>query len=207
MELQRALAQVAAIQDQITRSDVYRGYRSLPVAASGVIGLAAAWLQPRGLASDPLSFVVYWMIVAVCAGFVGVSEIVYNYVVRDEALARQRTRRVVGQMLPSLLAGAIVTVCLSHLSAALVPLLPGLWAICFGLGIFASKLYLVRASGWVALYFYVMGVALLWMATGPETTLTPWSVGGTFGVGQLLTAAVLYWNLETENVRHEKEED
>ena len=197
MELQRALAQVAAIQDQITRSDVYRGYRSVPVAASGVIGLAAAWLQPRGLASDPLSFVVYWIVIAVCAGFVGVSEIVYNYVVRDEALARQRTRRVVGQMLPSLLAGLIVTVCLAHLGTALLPLLPGLWAICFGIGIFASKLYLVRASGWVALYFYVMGVALLWMATGPES-LTPWSVGGTFGVGQLLTAVVLYWNLETE---------
>lgn len=197
MELQRALAQVAAIQDQITRSDVYRGYRSLPVAGSGIIGLAAAWLQPRGLASDPLSFVVYWMVVAVCAGFVGASEVVYNYVVHDEALARQRTRRVVGQMLPSLLAGAIVTACLAHLSAALVPLLPGLWAICFGIGIFASKPYLVRASGWVALYFYVMGVALLWMARGPES-LTPWSVGGTFGVGQLLTAAVLYWNLETD---------
>jgi hypothetical protein len=42
MELNRALAQVAAIQDQLTRADVYRGYRSLPVAASGAIGLVAA---------------------------------------------------------------------------------------------------------------------------------------------------------------------
>jgi hypothetical protein len=206
MELDRALAQVAAIQDQIARSEVYRGYRSVPVAASGVIGLAAAWLQPRGLAADPLAFVAYWIVIAICAGFVGASEIVYNYIVHDNALARRRTRRVIGRLLPSLLAGAIVTVCFAHLSAALVPLLPGLWAICFGIGIFASRPYIVRASGWVALYFYVMGVALLWTARGPET-LSAWAVGGTFGVGQLLTAAVLYWNLENDTSNHEKEEE
>jgi hypothetical protein len=208
MELHRALAQVAAIQDQLTRADVYRGYRSVPIAASGLLGIAAAWMQPRGLAADPVSFVVYWLAIGVCAGFVGVSEIVYNYVVHDESFARRRTRRVVGQLLPSLLAGAIVTGCLVRLGPALVPPLPGLWAICFGLGIFASKPFLVRASGWIALYFYVMGVALLWIARGPES-LSPWSVGGTFGVGQLLTAAVLYWNLETDldwNGESEKEE-
>jgi hypothetical protein len=209
MELDRALAQVAAIQDQITRADVYRGYRSLPVAASGLIGLAAAVLQPPGLASDPLGFVTYWTVIAACAGFVGVSEIVYNYVVHDEALARGRTRRVVGQLLPSLLGAAIVTACFVRLSTALVPLLPGIWAICFGVGIFASRPFLVRASGWIALYYYAMGVWLLWSARGPES-LSAWSVGGTFGIGQLLTAVVLYWNLENDRddqSTYEEEED
>jgi len=138
-----------------------------------------------------------------------VSEIVYNYVVHDEALARRRTRRVVGQLLPSLLGAAIVTACFVRLSTALVPLLPGIWAICFGIGIFASRPYLVRASGWIALYFYAMGVGLLWIARGPES-LSAWSVGGTFGVGQLLTAVVLYWNLENDHEdrsTYEEEED
>jgi hypothetical protein len=200
MELPRALAQIAEIHDQVTKTDVYRGYRSVPLAASGLMGLAAAWLQPHGLNADPVRFVVYWMAVAACAGFVGISEIVYNYVVRDEARARRRTRLVVGQLLPSLLAGALVTVSFLHLDTALVPLLPGLWAMWFGIGIFASRPYLVRSSGWVALYFCAAGLLLLWTARGPET-LNPWAVGGTFGVGQLLTAAVLYWNLEQDDVR------
>jgi hypothetical protein len=195
VELPQALAQIAEIHDQVAKTDIYRGYRSVPVAACGLIGLAAAWLQPQGLGSDPTGFVIYW--VAVCAGFVGVSEIVYNYVVHDEARARRRTRRVVGQLLPSLLGAAIVTGSFVHLSATLVPLLPGIWAICFGIGIFASRPYLVRASGWVALYYYFVGVLLLWVARGPGT-LNPWAVGGTFGVGQLMTAVVLYWNLEHE---------
>jgi hypothetical protein len=206
MELHRALAQVAEIQDQLTRADVYRGYRSVPVAGSGIIGLFAAWLQPAGLPADPLAFVGYWIVIAICAGFVGVSEIVYNYVVHDEALARRRTRRVVGQMLPSLLGAAIITGSFVHLSAELVSLLPGIWAICFGIGIFASRPFLVRASGWAALYFYAAGVALLWTAQA-HAPLSGWSVGGTFGVGQLLTAAVLYWNLENEKTRDEEEED
>jgi hypothetical protein len=195
MELPQALAQIAEIRAQAARTDVYRGYRSVPVAASGLMGLAAAWLQPAEFARDPLSFVIYWTAVAACSGFVGVSEIVYNYIVHDEALARSRTRRVVGQLLPGIAGAAIVTGCLVHLSPAFVSLLPGLWALSFGLGIFASLPYLVRASGWVALYFYVAGALLLWTAGGSDV-LSAWAVGGTFGVGQLLTAAVLYWNLE-----------
>jgi hypothetical protein len=197
MELPQALAQIAEIRAQAAKAEVYRGYRSIPIAASGLLGLAAAAVQPAALAGDPTGFVVYWAAVAACAGFVGVSEIVYNYIVHDEELARRRTRRVIGQLLPGLLGGAIVTASFVHLGPGLVPLLPGIWALSFGLGIFASRPYLVRASGWVALYYYAAGAALLWTAGRPGT-LDAWAVGGTFGVGQLLTAGVLYWNLEQE---------
>src|SRR6266540_1208840 len=198
MDLSRALGQLADIHQQIAKAEVYRGYRSLPIAASGLMGFAAAWAQtPRLGASDPIGFVVYWAAIAACAGFVGASEIIYNYVVHDDRIARRRTRQVVGQFLPSLLAGEAITVSFVHLSSTLVPLLPGLWAICFGIGTFASRPYLPRASGWIALFYYAAGVALLWLVRGPEP-LRGWWVGGTFGTGQLLAAVVLYWNLERE---------
>jgi hypothetical protein len=196
MDLSRALGQLADIHQQIAKGEIYRGYRSLPIAVSGLIGLAAAWAQAPGLgAGDPLGFVLYWTSVAACAAFVGASEIIYNYVVHDDRASRRQTTQVVGQFLPSLLAGAVITLSFVRLSAALVPLLPGLWAICFGIGIFASRPYLPRASGWVALFYYAAGVALLWVARGPEP-LRAWWVGGTFGTGQLMAALVLYWNLE-----------
>jgi hypothetical protein len=196
VDVTRALDQIAAIHEQIAKGEVYRGYRSLPVAASGVIGLAAAWLQPASLGTaDPIGFVLYWAAIAAAAGFVGASEVIYSYAVHDDASARRKTRQVVGQFLPSVVGGAAITVCLTHLSAAMVPLLPGLWAFCFGLGTFASRPYLPRASGWVALFYYTAGFVLLWIARGPEP-ITGWWVGGTFGVGQLLAALVLWWNLE-----------
>jgi hypothetical protein len=135
------------------------------------------------------------------AGLVGASEIVYNYVVHDRASERRRTRQVVGQFLPSLLGGGIITASFVHLSAALAPLLPGVWAICFGIGTFASRPYLPRGSVLVAGFYYAAGVALLWSARGPDA-LSAWWVGGTFGAGQLLAAAVLYLSLE----RHPKAE-
>src|SRR5262249_57116123 len=107
----------------------------------------AAWLQRAALgAADRIGFVLSWTAVAAGAASVGASEIIYNYLVHEDASGRRRTRKVVGQFLPSLLGGAAMTVCFAHLSAALVPLLPGLWAICFGIGTFASRPYLPRAS-------------------------------------------------------------
>jgi hypothetical protein len=198
VDVPRALAQIEAIHEQLAKGEVYRGYRSLPVAASGLIGVAAAWLQPSRLThGDPVGFVLYWTLVAACAALVGTSEIAYNYVVHDDVAARRHTTRVIGQFLPSLLGGAIITVSFVHLSAALVPLLPGIWAICFGIGIFASRPYLPRASGHVALFYYAAGVVLLWIGRGPEP-LQGWWVGGTFGLGQMLAALVLYWNLERD---------
>ena len=200
MDVSRALTQIAEIHQQIAKGEVYRGYRSVPVAASGVIGLVAAALQPRNIAAqDPTAFVVYWSIVAGIAGLVGISELAYNYVVREDVADRRRTRRVIGQFLPGLLAAVAVTGSFVHLSPTLVPLLPGIWAICFGIGVFASRPYLPRASGFVALFYYAAGIALLWRARGIES-LAAWWVGGTFGIGQLLAALVLYWHLE----RHEE---
>lgn len=196
MDFSRALNQIADIHEQIARGEIYRGYRSLPLAASGLIGFVAAWLQPRALGlNDPTGFVLYWTAIAACAGFVGASEILYNYIVHDDRTERRRTKQVVGQFLPSLVAGMVITGSFVHLGAALVPLLPGLWALCFGIGTFASRPYLPKASGWIALFYYGAGVVLLCIARGPEP-LNGWWVGGTFGAGQLMAAAVLYWNLE-----------
>jgi len=196
VDVTRALEQIAEIHQQIAKGEVYRGYRPLPVALSGLIGIVAAALQPSRLGTtDPLGFVMFWSIVATCAALVGSSEILHTYVVHDEAGSRRRTRKVVGQLLPSLVGGAAITACFVHLSAALVPLLPGLWAICFGIGIFSSRPYLPRASGWVALFYYAAGVALLWIARGAEP-LSGWWVGGTFGIGQTFAAVVLWWGRE-----------
>jgi hypothetical protein len=198
VDVSRALDQIAEIHEQIAKGEVYRGYRSLPIAASGLIGIVAAWLQPATIgAADRVGFVLYWALIAAAAGFVGSSEIIYNYVVHEDAPGRRHTRRVVGQFLPSLVGGVAITACVVHLGAELVPLLPGLWATCFGIGIFASRPYLPLASGWVALFYYVAGFALLWSAGGAAPLpLTGWSVGGTFGTGQLFAALVLWWNLE-----------
>jgi hypothetical protein len=196
MDAARALDQIAEIHRQMAKGEVYRGYRSVPVAMSGAIGITAAAFQPAGLAlRDPTGFVAYWTVIAAVAALVGSSEILFNYATKEDASGRRRTRRVVGQFLPSLAGAVVLTVCFAHVSPTLVSLLPGVWAVCFGIAVFACRPYLPRASGWVALFYFGAGSALLWAGHGADTT-GGWSVGGTFGLGQLLAAAVLWWNLE-----------
>ena len=67
MDLHDALTQIAEIRRRAAAAGEFRGYRSLPVAASGVLAVFAAWLQPMFVpASDePLrSFTLYWTVVA-----------------------------------------------------------------------------------------------------------------------------------------------
>ncbi len=74
-------------------------------------------------------------------------------------------------------------------------MLPGLWSLVFSLGIFASYRLLPRQSLWIGFYYAVCGcLCLLWGQA--ENVLAPWQMGLSFGGGQLLGAAMLYWNLE-----------
>jgi hypothetical protein len=80
---------------------------------------------------------------------------------------------------------------------ALVRVLPGLWALLFGLGVFASRPYLARATGWVALWFVVAGTALLAFPPGSLAALGR-AHGGVFGLGLLAAAVVLHLDLPRE---------
>jgi hypothetical protein len=129
--------------------------------------------------------------VGTLALLVGSAEIVWHYFARADDVERARTRHVAGQFLPALFAGALVTGAFIRQDPNLVVLLPGLWALFFGVGTFATRPYSPRGSGWVALYYWSAGLVLLWTA-GTVDQMSAWAVGGTFGVGQLLTAGFLY---------------
>lgn len=206
-DVSRALEQIAEIHEHLAKGEVYRGWRSVPVASSGAIGLgAAAWQSAAMRPVEPWSFTAYWLAVGAVALLVGCSEIAWHYVRRATDTERRRARQVLAQFLPALVAGAIATGALLRLSPALAVLFPGLWALFFGVGIFAARPYVARAAGWVALYYWSAGLFLLWSSQGVDT-LSPWAVGGTFGVGQLLSAVVLYWNLERPDGRVTHAED
>jgi hypothetical protein len=197
-----ALEQIAEIHGHLAKSEVYRGWRPVPVAASGVIGLAAATYQTAGNTSiEPLSFVWFWSIVAAIALAVGCAEILWHYVRLATPADRRRSRRVLGQFLPALLAGAFITLALVRLDPATVALLPGLWSVLFGVGVFAARPYLPMASRAVAAFYWVAGLTLLWTCRD-TSALSPWMVGVPFGVGQLLSAGALYWSLERRNGDH-----
>ena len=214
-DVTRALEQLDEIHTRIARTAVYRGWRSAPVALSGLAGIIAAALQRtiqgEDAASEPRTWVLYWLAVALVALAIGCGGIVRPYV-REESLTEQRrTQQVFAQFLPSLAAAACITVGLLRVNPALASCLPGLWSLLFGVGIFSARPHLPTAAAIVSAYYAIAGVAMLWtLGTSalPGTGIASgfsWAVGGVFGAGQLIAAAALYWSLERDAVFPESE--
>ncbi|MAV37932.1 MAG: hypothetical protein CMJ59_21040 [Planctomycetaceae bacterium] len=198
MELREALGQIAEIRQQMARSEVFRGYRSLTVGGSGALGLLAAFCQPY-LVASPASelgrYISFWVGVAALSVIVAAGEMAWRVHHTHSALARQMTQLAVEQFLPSLLVGAGLTLCIYRSAPAVAWMLPGLWSFTFSLGVFASYRLLPRQFFWVGLYYFACGMGCFLWGQGPNA-LSPWQMGISFGGGQLLSAAILYWTLE-----------
>lgn len=198
MELHDALAQITAIRSQIARTETFRGYRSATVAFSGLLALGGAGLQSVWLPQPQESVGAYlslWVgLAAVCLVAVG-AELAARCYRATSPLRRQITLLAVEQFLPCVVAGGLLTGAIVVFAQESLWMLPGLWAILFSLGVFASCRLLPRQTFWAGVYYMAAGVAALAFARG-DAALSPWAMVGTFGVGQLLTAVILYVTLE-----------
>jgi hypothetical protein len=198
MELREALTQITEIRLQLARTEVFRGYRAMPVAFSGGLALLAALIQAATIA-DPATqmgpYLVLWVGAALVSALAAGLEMMIRARNSSSPITRELTWLALEQFCPSLLAGALVTVVLFRFAAESLWMLPGLWQIFFGLGIFASCRLLPRPTFWVAVFYLGTGLAVLAVAQG-EAALSPWVMGLPFGAGQFLAAFILYRTLE-----------
>ena len=198
MELREALTQISEIRQQMARTEVFRGYKALPVAFSGILAVLAAIFQAAYLRDPSQQVIAYlslWIGTAVLGGAVAGVEMVLRSRGPDSSLRREITWLAVEQFMPCLAAGGLLTVVLVRAAPESLWLLPGLWQILFSLGVFASSRLLPRATSGVAFFYLVTGLLTLCLARG-EAAFSPWAMGVPFGVGQLFAAAVLYRTLE-----------
>ena len=197
MELREALSQIDEIRQQMARTELFRGYRSLTVGFSGVLALVAATLQPYVVesATQLRDFLVLWLVVASVSLLTAVIQLWRRVRLANSRLARQATLLAAEQLLPSIFVGAVVTLCIYRYASHAAWMLPGLWSLIFSLGIFASYRLLPRQVAWVGMYYVVAGAACLIWGQGAHA-LAPWQMALSFGGGQIFGAVVLYWTLE-----------
>src|SRR5437588_797780 len=164
MDLREALTLIAAIRQQVAQTEIFRGYRAAPVALSGVLAWLAAGLQAWLLPEPEKSlgaWLTLWIGAALCSlAITGVAMAIYCWQA-PSPLTRTLTSLAVGQFLPCLLAGGLLTVVLwLHVPDSLW-MLPGLWSLLFSLGIFASFRLLPRATFFVAVWYLAAGIFCL----------------------------------------------
>lgn len=200
MRLDDALAQISEIREHMARTGFFRGYRAITIAWTGLLGFAAAGIQILIVPFpevDTTSYLVVWIgCAAVGLAIVG-TELMSRCRNSGSRRVHDMTWAAIEQFLPALVAGGLLTLVISLSLPESIWMLPGLWQILFSLGVFASSRFLPRATYWVGVFYLITGVSCLALVQG-DAAFSPWIMAVPFGVGQFLTAGVLYWTLERD---------
>jgi hypothetical protein len=191
-DLNKALGDISSIRRQMARTTEFRGYGPATLAATGVIALLAAAAQALWL-SDPAGHILLYLVIWVTTAIISATLIGVQTVTRAQrihsGMADEMIHMAVEQFLPSVGAGALLTFVLIRSIPSAFWMLPGLWQIIFSLGVFSSCRFLPRPMIAAGAWYLLAGLTCL--ALADNRALSPWTMGITYGVGQVLVAAIL----------------
>jgi hypothetical protein len=187
MEVSRALADLEEVRSRLAAVQRFRGWSGGAAVMSGTaaltIGLYQLVVLPAPVSAlDASRYVTMWIACLIFALAINYGAIVL-WLARNWTLRARSELRTVGMtIVPAIATGGVLTAALinHHLDG----LLPGVWCVCYSMGLFASRAMVPRGVLAVAALFGAAGTALLFAQdTG---ALRWWVMPATFGVGQLL---------------------
>lgn len=192
-DLHKALADIGNIRVQLAAGTMFRGFGPAVIAGSGLLALAAAIAQSAGLlpSTDAFAYVLVWVGVACLASVLIGVEMRARSRRQHAGLADAMLWGAVEHFLPFGAAGAVIAALLMRNAPELAWLLPGLWQMLVGLGLFAAVRFLPRTVILAAAWYLLAGTTVLAFASASRT-FGPWDMGLPFGIGQLLLAAMLH---------------
>ncbi|MCK4868249.1 MAG: hypothetical protein KAT39_09365 [Alphaproteobacteria bacterium] len=194
-DVDRALADIANIRNQLAAGTMFRGFGPAVMAVTGVLAIFMAGAQsiwPEALAADTLILLAGWVVTAAVSAGLIVAEMLARSRRHHGGLADAMIWNAIQQFLPAGFAGGAIGLVLVRFAPDSLWLLPGLWQVLVALGIFASVRSLPPLIALVGAWYFVAGVAVLIVASLGQS-LSPWMMGLPFAIGQFLMAAVLYF--------------
>jgi hypothetical protein len=192
-DLDKALDDITSIRRQVAHSTEFRGYGPATLGSTGVLAVAAAGAQAL-LLPDPANhigaYLSIWIGTAVLSAvFIGTQTYTRTRRIHS-GMADEMICMAVKQFLPSVGAGALLTLVLVGSVPGVLWMLPGLWQIIFSLGVFSSCRFLPRPVAAVGAWYLLTGLTCI--ALADNRALSPWTMGVAYGAGQMLVAAILF---------------
>lgn len=201
-DLHKALGDISSIRRQMARSTEFRGYGPATLAATSALAVAAAGVQARWL-PDPANhisiYVAIWTVTAILAAALSGVQMYTRARRIHSGLSGEMIHMAVEQFMPSVGAGALITVALVRGDPATLWILPGIWQVIFSLGVFSSCRFLPRPMAAAGAWYLLTG--LVCISLGDTRALSPWAMGISYGIGQLLVAGILFFT--TREGEHE----
>lgn len=184
-DLDSALDDIVRIRAQLAASTRFQGFAPpLMALTGGMAALMTTWQIETGR-DDLLAWIA---LAAVAALMIGTEA-----VVRARRVHRGMADRLISatlqRFLPTATAGGIVGLVILLRLPDQAPLLPGLWQILLGVGVFAVLGNLPRQMVIAAAFYFVTGTAALLLS---RDVAAPWLMGVPFAAGQALVAAILH---------------
>ncbi len=179
----RAEENLRFIRETMTRSVSFTAVPGRGGVAMGTIGLIAAAVAARQASGR--EWLLVWLLAALLAFAVGVVAILRKARVAGVPVTRGAGRRFALALVPSLLAGAALTLALARLGSFGV--LPGLWLLLYGSAILAAGAHSVRPVP--ALGGFLLGLGLL--AVVVPARFGDLLLAAGFGLGHVVTGVVI----------------
>jgi len=201
MNIHQALSGIAQIRQQIDRAESYRGFRSATTALSGALAIVGGLLMSKTTlcsavfpaASETNLFLIGWIVIACISVAITCVEMIVRARRDESGLVWRMHGNIAIQIIPTFLVGVVMSWLL--VTHSLTTVLPGVWAMIYGLALIACVQHLPRSSRWVAIYFIVGGIlAIVFNAPAIEGLHLQMMV--LFGLGQLALGGILHWRME-----------
>jgi hypothetical protein len=192
MEVSRAIADLEEVRTRLAAVQRFRGLSGGAAFASGVAAIGAGLIQASDIAkpvtqADDTRYLTIWIACLVCSLAVNYGAIVLWLVRHWSVRSRVELKTVGMTILPSIVAGGLFTAV--FIARGELGLLPGMWCLCYALGLIASRAMAPPGIGWIAALFAACGAALLF-APG-SNALAWWVMPATFGLGQIIIGVLV----------------
>ncbi len=192
-EIHKALGDINSIRRQLAHATQFRGYGPVTLVATAIFAVLAAVVQSIWIPNPSAhlgAYLALWIGTAIVSfALIGVHTVTRARRIHSW-MADEMIHMAVEQFLPSVGAGALITVVLVRAVPSATWMLPGLWQIVFSLGVFSSCRFLSRSVFYCGAWYLLAGLTCLSLAD--NRALSPWTMGIAFGVGQFLVAAILF---------------
>lgn len=199
-DLYKALGDISSIRRQMANTTEFRGYGPATLATTGLLAILAAAAQAFWL-PDPAhhisTYLGVWVSTAVLSAVLTGVQMYARARRIHSGLSNEMLRMAVEQFLPSTAAGLLVTIVLLRYAPSSAWMLPGMWQVIFSLGIFSSCRFLPRPMIAAGAWYLLTGLSCL--AMGGNRALSPWTMGISYGAGQLFVAAILLFSTSPES--------
>jgi len=193
-DLEKAIGDIGDIRTQLTQGALFRGFGPGVIALTGLMALITGYCQstwPNQFAHNPTRYFMIWIFTAILAALIIGIEMIARSRRHHGGLSDIMIIKAIEQYFHIGLAGAAIGFVFWRFSPETLWVLPGIWQILVGIGIFASLRTLPKSIILTGIWYFFAGIIILSIASDTKN-LSPWFMGIPFAIGQFLMALILF---------------